>query len=796
MTEWSIDRPSWRVAAAVRVALGLTLVGPAFAQEPASDDVLQEVTVTAQFREQSVQDTPLSITAISGDILEARSQTNISEITNQAPNVTLKPQGAAFGPSLGASIRGVGQFDFNPALEPGVGIYVDDVYFATLTGSIMDLLDLERVEILRGPQGTLAGKNSIGGAVKLFSKKAEGEGGYLSAAYGSRDRVDLRGSGDFALGEKVFARLSGVSKKQRGYIEQRDYGCAFPNSGVPRSPAAGDDCVIANNSEVDYSAVRGVLRFVGSDSFEITGAVDYTHDERAAAGAVLVQGSTVVNPNIQPVAGVTALPASAFVVPRGSYYNYSTYYNPAGTFTTLSGPNTGRTTPMDETSTDGRVRFEGWGGSVTADWTLTERLSLKSISAYREYDSYFANDNDLSPLTGSLGFGDLAFHSYSQELRLNGALFEDNRIEYTVGAFYMDQKSVYATTQDLRYSATGLTAFQGDDPVNADTKAVFAHGSYKATDQLTFNTGIRYTDEHKDYTFSRKTRTGAVYAPLAAIDGLKTDYDGSKIDYRLNGQFAWTDNVMTYLQFATGFKGGGVSPRPFSALQAVPFDPEELKSYELGVKSDLLQRRVRVNASVFFSDYSDLQLTLASCPQFGVGLPCAVVANAGDAEVKGAELETVVHLVDRLQFDAAYSYLDFKYTSINPAAGGPLRPTGPQFGMRPAYVPTKKWSAGLQYEIPLGNFGTLTPRVDVSYQGEIFSNGANAATNRIESYTLSNARVTWRNDGGSWESSLEVTNLTDEYYFLTRFDQFNLTGVTDGQPGRPREWAFTVKRKF
>ena len=122
------------------------------------------------------------------------------------------------------------------------------------------------------------------------------------------------------------------------------------------------------------------------------------------------------------------------------------------------------TTPMDETSTDGRVRFEGWGGSVTADWTMTERLSLKSISAYRDYDSYFANDNDLSPLASSLGFGDLAFHSFSQEVRLNGALLDDDRIEYTVGAFYMDQKSMYATTQDLRYSATGLTAFKGDDP--------------------------------------------------------------------------------------------------------------------------------------------------------------------------------------------------------------------------------------------------------------------------------------------------------------------------------------------
>jgi iron complex outermembrane receptor protein len=784
------------IATAVRIALGLGLAQGAFAQDAdAETDVLTEVTVTAQFREQNVQQTPLAITAISAEMLEARNQTNLSEVTNQAPNVTLKPQGAAFGPSLGASIRGVGQFDFNPALEPGVGIYVDDVYFATLTGSILDLLDLERVEILRGPQGTLAGKNSIGGAVKLFSRKPAGSGGYLSGTYGSRDRVDLRGSADFALGENVFARLSGVSKQQRGYIERRDYGCDFPGSGVPILVSVGQDCVVGYNGEVSYTALRGALRFVASDALEINAAIDYTEDDRDAAGAVLVQTSTTANPNVQPMPGLT-LPASTFVPPPGSYYNYSSYYNPAGTFVRLANPGAGATTPMTETRADGRVRFSGWGASTNIDWNLTETLSLKSITAYREYDSYFSNDNDLSPLASSLGYGDLAFDSFSQELRLSGALLSDDRIEYTIGAFYMDQTSVYATTQDLRYSAASLTQFQGDDPINADTIAFFGHASFHATDQLTFNAGLRHTDEHKDYTFSRRTRTGALHPALGAIDGVTSNYDGKKVDYRANAQYQWTEHIMSYVQFATGFKGGGISPRPFNAAQAVPFDPEELESYEIGLKSDLFDRRMRLNASVFYSEYQDLQLTLASCPQFGVGLPCAVVANAGDAEVKGAELELVIVPIDRLSIDASASYLDFEYTRINPDAGGPTRPTGPQFGMRPAYVPETKWSVGLQYEIPLGNLGSLTPRVDVSHQGELFTNGANSATNRIESYTLSNARLTWRSDDNSWESSLEVTNLTDEYYFLTRFDQFTLTGITDGQPGRPREWAVTVKRKF
>ena len=309
------ENARWQVATAVRLGLCLAVTGTALAAEPPEGErALGEVVVTAQFRAQNVQETPLAITAISGEMLESRNQTNISEVTNQAPNVTLKPQGAAFGPSLGASIRGVGQFDFNPALEPGVGIYVDDVYYATPTGSILDLLDLERVEILRGPQGTLAGKNSIGGAVKLFARKPQGSGGYLSGTYGSRDRVDIRGSADFTIRDNLFARITGVSKEQRGYIERRDYGCEHPNSGVPVLVSVGQDCTLGDMSNVNYSAIRGALRFVASDNLEIGGAVDYTRDDRNAAGSVLVQTTSTVNPNVQPVQGVPALPESLHVL--------------------------------------------------------------------------------------------------------------------------------------------------------------------------------------------------------------------------------------------------------------------------------------------------------------------------------------------------------------------------------------------------------------------------------------------------------------------------------------------------
>ncbi len=247
-------------------------------------------------------------------MLESRSQTDISQVANQAPSVTLKPQGAAYGPSLGANIRGVGQFDFNPALEPGVGFYVDDVYYATLTGSILDLLDLDRVEVLRGPQGTLSGRNSIGGAVKLFSKKPEGtNSGTITAAYGSRNRIDLRASADFNLAPGIDARIAGVVKKQEGYVDRLDFGCLYPAGGsatftpafatasnptrapMLMNPAGGvpaqtndKNCLVGKEGEVGFVALRSQLRLRPSDTIDINIIADYTDDDRTAAGSVLL----------------------------------------------------------------------------------------------------------------------------------------------------------------------------------------------------------------------------------------------------------------------------------------------------------------------------------------------------------------------------------------------------------------------------------------------------------------------------------------------------------------------------
>jgi iron complex outermembrane receptor protein len=752
----------------------------------AADDVaLDEVVVTAQFREQNVQDTPLAITAVSAEMLEARSQTNISEIANQAPNVTLKQQSPMFGPSMAAYIRGIGAGDFNPALEPGVGMYVDDVYIATLTGSLLDLLDLERVEVLRGPQGTLAGRNAIGGSIKLYSKKpSANDSGSFAATYGSRNRLDLRGTANFALTDNLFMRISGVDKKQGGYIDRIDYGCANPGNpyGIVSLRPTSASCVVAKDSNINYSAVRAALRWVVNDDLEMNLSADYTNDRRNPTGAVLVAYRSTLTPatltNIQPLYDnntANNVAPAVFVPPPRSYYSYASFYSAPRT------AGTGGTTSLVESRPEAGQFFEGWGSAFNVDWSLGEQLSLKSITAYRTYDSGFVNDNDLSPLASSIGDGTLPFRAFTQELRLSGGT---DRLNYTVGAYYLDQRSTYQSWQDLRY--TGPLQFQQNDVVNVDTQAVFGNVGYEVTDQLELTAGLRYTDEHKDYTFVRRTRDGVVHPALGALDGFTSNYDGDNLDYRVAAQYSWTDDVMTYLQFSTGFKGGGVSPRPFVIAQATPFDPEKLNTWEAGVKADMFDRKLRVNSAVFFGDYKDVQLGLQLCP----AAPCGVIANGGTAELKGFELEAVLRPVAGMSVDASYSYTDFKWKSLDP------RITSIQLGFTTPFLPKTKASVGAQYEFDLAEGGMIVPRVDASFQSELYTNANNTVNNRIGGYTTFNARLVWKAASGTLEAALEGTNLSDKYYYVSRADQFLGAGHTDGQPGRPREWALTLKKKF
>jgi iron complex outermembrane recepter protein len=785
MSTVSRSKTIFRAALVVGASLGaLCAAAPAFAQDASADDsAVKEIVVTAQFREQNVQDTPLSITAVDSALLESRNQTDLSQIAAQAPNVTLNSMGGAYGSSLGASIRGIGQFDFNPAYEPGVGMYIDDVYYATLTGGIFDLLDLDRVEVLRGPQGTLTGRNSIGGAIKLFSKKPSDKNeGEVEVAYGSRNRTDVRASANFVLADGLYGRVSGVYKRQNGYVDQLDYGCKFPGNaqGIAARPSSGSDCVIDKLGEKNYSGIRGALRYNPSDSFDLVVSADYTHEDRTNAAETV----TSVNPLVVSPTYIC-----------GNFCTYANFYAPGN----VPPPGQGAG-PWGQAlaayTMPNRTKFDGWGVSSNMTIGLSDSLNFQSITAYRHYRQIWGTDDDFTPDLAKIGQGynDLSFNFFSQEVRLNGEI--GSNIEFTLGGFYSDQKSVYFTRQDIRYIAPGLNfQFLGNDPVNADSKAVFGTVIAKPFGGLSITGGLRYTKESKDYTFRRLNYNGSVSYFLGALNGVKATYKGSHVDWRVSADYRFSPAILAYITVGTGFKGGGVTARPFDAAQALngSFGPETVTAYEVGLKTNLFDRRLRLNISAFSNDYKNIQLPLISCASLGSNAPCGARQNAGDGKIKGFEVELAASPVAGFDIDASLSHLTGHYSVIDPRVGNAILLTDP------IVSPEWKWSAGVQYKAELASAGSLTPRFDISHSSK-GSQGRIAAGGPISyspSLTLANARLTWKNTDDDLSISFEVQNLFDKYYNPFRFAAvYGFSGTIYSQVGRPREWAVTVKKSF
>jgi len=832
-----MNSPKWITRFMCKSKLLITVAallccGSTMGQEQNKNDqdefTLEEIIVTAEFREKEVQKTPLSITAISGDMLEMRNHVSLEQIALESPNVSLRPGNAAFGSSLAAYIRGIGQADMDPSVEAGVGIYVDDVYYSTLTGNVLDLLDLERVEVLRGPQGTLAGRNALGGAIKLFSRKPEGRNeGYFSATYGKFDRLDIRGAGDFSITDKLFVRVAGTSRSRDGYVTSYDYACYnnTPNYGEPGGMPTyitlgrgGSDCVLGTEGGQSMTAGRLSIRWIPNDNFEVNFATNIVNDNSEGIPNVLIAGKDLSTAPI-PIyfdnngngvfdEGIDVTYGNQFAT-GGTYMNYSTYIDNGKSTPTpgLQGGTPGQDMNVFKPVFVPRVNsLDAKDYTLNIDWRLTDNVALKSITAYREYTNIFGDDTDVSPLAAAQGDNRMEHDQWTQEFRLNATLF-DGFADTTIGVFYLDQNTAADARIDINYIA--LDFLHGPDDVPAKSKAVYGQSNLHLTDKLNLSLGLRYSEDEKSYTFRRHNIDGSeIQFPTgppflagqptnsqnAGLNGLSVAYSSSNVDYRAALDYEITDKVMVYGQVASGYRAGGNNARPFFPQQLYAFEPETMVNYEVGLKSTLFNQ-LRFNTSLFFSDYKDMQLPVNTCffaPE-GFQFPCATQANVGDGEIKGLEVEGTWRPNEAFSIDFSYSYVDFKYTRVtdDPNTGEPLFAGGG--GNRP-YTPKHKWSIGEQYRINLGKWGDLTERLDLSWQDDTNASLVASVYGSIPSYYLLNGRLTWRSQDLKWQASLEATNLTDEYYYLTIFDLYNITGIANGQPGRPQEWAFTIKR--
>lgn len=765
-----------------------------------------EIIVTAQFRSASIQDTPLAITAMNSAMLEARSQTNITQVSAQAPNVTIVQGGSIHGGATAQTyIRGIGQFDSNFAYEPGVGMYIDDVYYATTFGSAFQLIDLDRVEILRGPQGTLSGKNSIGGSVKLFSKKpSEDSDAYVEGTVGSFNRLDLRAGSNFTLvDDKLYARISGVSQHRDGYLKRYDYACATGNGAS--SARLESNCELGTQGGKDVKGIRGALRWVASDAVELGIIADFTRDQSETSASILLAAP--------PFGGVAFLDGTPFdnrFVTTRKYTSYGTYCagsggiyaSPVGVVTVPASQ--GFCVPSHNDFTDGGI-------SATLDWQIGDHLKFKSITAYRKYHGGFGDDVDQSPLDYQTNYTFYRHHQFSEEIRLTGD-FLDQKLNWTIGGYYF--KGYSRQSGRTHFPSQGLD-FIYNDPVNSENKSAFGHFEWSPFKNLNITLGVRYTDDQKDYLFSRvDANTGLVPFNLVGLNGLYSKFKGANWDYKAGVDYRFAPGLMAYGQWSTGFRGGGINARPLFSNQQGIFQPETLDAYELGFKASLLDRRIRLNAAAFLNKYRDIVIDTSS-PYFNPNLPvdedprsptynpvggtfpANVPINAGQANIKGIEIEAFLEPLPGLNIDASVSTLDFKYTSLSATAIA----SGLTLDSPHVFTPKSKWSAGIQYAWHAGETTVITPRFDISHQASLYTRDTALdqpypTFNLVPSYTVANAQISWKSEHSNWEAVIAVTNLFNKYYLLNTYDLQFLNSTAVGQPAAPREWSVTIKRRL
>ncbi|HEX5046636.1 MAG TPA: TonB-dependent receptor [Gammaproteobacteria bacterium] len=828
------------LALAIAASLGVGSV-PVLAQQQQQGSGLEEILVTARYREENVQTTPISISAFSGEELEVRSIENVQDIGQVVPNAYFRRNVSNFGPNNTIGLRGLNQVDFSYAFEPTVGVYIDDVYHSTITGSDMDLIDLERVEVLRGPQGTLFGKNSIGGAIRLISKKPQGDNsGSVQATFGDYDRVDLRGIGDFALvQDKVFLRVVGTSKRTEGFGESLDFTCEMIRRGTPQLAGLGDGLGFGGttadgpdfDSEPDLLAPIAVpVGSAADNAFSLPAARDIKQDGTCAlgklggtsseAGKLMLRfvptdklditisaerSSSDDDPNVDtqlsPISNATDNSYDTNVVFR----RYGIHYangdprmisgNPYTNFATFADPVHGQTYPRNSV-----MDTRGW--SAVFDYQIGDNVGAKLIIADRGYDSEWTNDSDRTP------FGITQTHyiqnhdEEQQELQFNGTLLND-KLGWTAGLFHFESVSrAYNTTEFEAFNYTGALAnFTANDGYTTDNDSAFVHVSFDLTQKLRLSGGLRYTDEAKTNTFDHGPALNRSDVPLIFGDS-RTDWKAS-IDYSLS------EKIFLYVQAATGFTSEGATPRIFTVGQLMALPGEELLSEEIGAKFTLLDDKLRLNVAVFQSDYDprirqtggvtqcDAPTNLNPVPyRLGTGgvcpagtffagstgLPWFYYDNA-PGKLDGYEAELTVTPVENLLVNFSFGYNHYENNNLNPTS-----PTyvNPDFLAQPAYTS----SLGLQYDFHFGGGGRLTPRVDAFYQSERDTGVANADPRWqdtianvcphqcIPAYTTFNARLTYQPPDASWRLAIAGTNVTDKFYWQQYSAEYTVNNAT------------------
>jgi iron complex outermembrane receptor protein len=734
--------PVYAAAAQENPATSPAIPNNAQTQGQAATGSDQQIVVTARRRNELLLNVPVAVSAYSGEQLDRQGALTITDVAKTTPNVTLKVSRGT-NSTLTPFIRGIGQQDPVAGFEQGVGIYIDDVYLNRPQAAVLDIYDVERIEVLRGPQGTLYGRNTIGGAVKYVTKRIPTDGPHMSM----RTNIGTHGQADFiATASTPITRefLVGVAAAR------------LKDNGFGKNLTTG-----LRNYNKDIWATRGSIEFLPSDnvSFRLTG--DYIWDDSNPKGGHRFYPNLCGN-----VLGGCGTAAGNFPV-------LSNVYDTQG----------GLNDPIQ------KVRAGGTALHIEAD--LNEWLKFRSITAYRMDVGYTPIDFDATPRIDTDVPAIYRNHQTSQEFQL---VLDNKKLQGVAGFYYLRAKAFDEFDVRLYTSLPGLTASTLGD-VHTNTWAAFGDFTYNFSDQLAVSLGGRFTNDKRTAYILAQTRLGGGQPGLGGaypfgvgtvLPPTTTNFRGSRTDKaftpRASINFKPNADNNLYISYSQGFKGGGFDPRgkainaPSQSYQDIynflTFKPEKVDSYEVGWKASLLDHRLQLATAVFDAEYKDVQVpgsaacTIAGKPNF-----CGITTNAGKARMRGVEVETNARIAqnlatdgDRFSFAGSLGYLDGKYLKYITQIAG----KGPVDVAKDRKIQnTPKWtlSGTLDYTTPAWG-GHLDANTTVSYRS--FSQQFEISTPFLDQpgYALWDANIIWRSPGSRYEFGLHAKNINNKKYVV------------------------------
>jgi iron complex outermembrane receptor protein len=709
--------------------------GPALAQEApgtASATTLDSIKVTARKREETLQEVPVAVTAFTAEALDKMNVQDISDLDGQVPNLTIY---AARGASstVTAYIRGIGQSDPTWGADPGVGIYLDDVYIARPQGALLDVFDVSRIEVLRGPQGTLYGKNTIGGAIKYISRGLPTQTeGFAQVTMGNYNQLDAKAA--------IGGPLGGANSGLRGRVAV----ASMNRDGFGENTFTGQPV-----SDKQINAARLNLGAYAGDDFDVQFGLDWIDDQSG------MRGSKMLAPN----------PFTPAYPPMDDRYDIRSGMRNLNSVETK-------------------------GASATVNWRPNDDVALKYVVAKRESDSDANIDFDSTPVKLADVGGTYTDNQVSNEVQFN--YDAGGRARGVVGVY---QFSGEAGGQ-IRNNYFNLQFGDTRGKVLTDSIALYADWTFDLTNKFKLDVGARYTDEDKRaivlnrfYSDATFTRPIAVAADFDKTTNFKNISPKVSLDYQI------TPDIMVYGLATRGFKSGGYNIRANAVAvprSAEPFDDETVDSFEVGSKMAFLDQRLFLNLSAFHNKYKDIQLSVfTGIDTNGDGIDDAFFGdftNAGAGTVNGLEFEYQYLPTQHWLISGNLAWLDTKYDEYMD------RGVNVADQMKFTNAPDFSGALNVEYRTDLANGGNLSARVSYSYQSEVWPTTDLSPVIRQDGYGLLNAGVIWRLDD-AWTFSLQGTNLADEEYRTTGYN-IPAVGTLLGFYGPPRQYSLSVRYDF